>query len=459
MPLIEEEDLTPPAYQEPFISAQPYQGIAVDSQYTPLRDVIAYLEGSTWITDYYRGLYTKDMELTAQEVSQAAIYQSYQVIRGFELKVTAPLSPSQDEATTEHKLRGTANVPPCFRPNKGDMFTADIGDGRSAVLTVQSSRQLSWLRDAAFEIEYTVVDYLTEERQRDLERKITVDSTYDRKFLLSGGDPIVITSEFAMIQELRNYQQNLRELYWAQCFNYQFNTFLLPKQKLPTYDSFLMLAIEECYPQELRPPLDRLVSYVMDGDGVFKQPTIWDCLIRRSLAQWPLVMRDFDTIECRNYTQYMMYGSVQLSGLGRILFPKGRDVYANQYSTARYTTEHWPIESPYSKLEQDNIDLEYAVYRKVLNGTADVRPADMFVPLIHPIGLDDAYVFTEMFYKRVEFGQSRLELEVWKYLDGKPNDHRVLLELCRDTSNWGAMERFYLIPVLLILLRYNVKSM
>ena len=460
MPLIDDTDEKEiPAQQEPFLSEERYQSTSIDSQYTPLRDIIAYLEGSTWANDYYRGLYTKDMELTSQEVTQAPIYQSYQLIRGFELKVTSPLSPGQDEKTNEQKLRGTANVPPCFKPNKGDMFIADIGDGRRAVLTVQNSRQLSWMRDAAYEIEYTVVDYLTVEREQDLKRKVVVDSTYDRKFLLSGGDPIIVTSEFAILQDLRNWQERLRDLYWAQCFNRQFNTFLLPKQRQPTYDSFLMLAIEECYPVELRPALDRLVTYVMGGDGVFKEPTIWDCLIKRSTAMWPLLLRDFDTIECRNYRQYMMYGSVRLSGLGRLLFPKGRDVYQNAYSTDRYSTQHWPIESPYSQLEQDNMDLQYAVFRKILNGLTDVPPADMFVPLIHPIGLDDAYVFTNYFYDRAAYGQSRLELEVWKYLNNQANDQSTLLELCRDTQNWGPMERYYYIPVLLILLRHTVRSM
>ncbi len=97
--------------------------------------------------------------------------------------------------------------------------------------------------------------------------------------------------------------------------------------------------------------------------------------------------------------------------------------------------------------------MRYAVRRKVLNGLGDVPPAELFVPLIHPVGIDDYYVLSEYFYNKSQYGQSKLELQTRALLKGNALDIAVLLELLEDVPNWEPMEMFYYIPLLSFLIR------
>ena len=189
--------VTPPqATQEPFVSEQPFTPVQVDSKFQSMRDTLAYVEGSSWILPkYYHILTTKDQDLTAIQTNLDPVFQQYQLINNLELKVTDPLSPSQDTESGEHKLQGSGTMFPGFKPHRGDMFLADIGDGRSAYFEIYDVEQKNVMIDSAYAISYRVYDYATQELSKKFDDKVAKETYFVKEFLKNRQNPLIVAED------------------------------------------------------------------------------------------------------------------------------------------------------------------------------------------------------------------------------------------------------------------------
>ena len=88
---------------------------------------------------------------------------------------------------------------------------------------------------------------------------------------------------------------------------------------------------------------------------------------------------------------------------------------------------------------------------------------EMFMADIHRVDEDDYYIFGEDFYNQVfdnrhRSNMSKLECVVTVMLLRKKLDNELLLWFCETYHSWGALEKFYLIPILLMAIRYAIRS-
>lgn len=436
------------------VTKEPYKGLPVDAQKTAVSQLLVYIEGSSWTVTYYRQLVTNDGELSAQQPGRAPIEQQYQVINGFELKVTSPLTSSFEGETGESKLSGGATIYPSFRPNKGDMFIADIGDGRIAVFSVESVEQKNVLRDTTYAIEYNVVNYLNDELKLDLERKTVKTTYFHRDFVVAGQNPIVVDTEHERILVMTKAIEDLRERYMNFCYSHESKTFLVPRQDEPTYDPYVMDALDYWFPYQKQPASRRVKHYATGGQDGFQVNTLWESLIRGDAVLLDQAVHECDTISVKSIPALNYFRGIRFSPLERVLYPKERDLVL--YGRA-YPVEHARLISPYSQPEREAIELAYAIRNSILNGTGDIPPDQITIPMIHPVGCDDYYVLSERFYTKSTYGQSHLELQTWKYLDKQEMQSDILVQLINDVKNWGPMECFYYIPVLVLLLNAAIK--
>jgi len=83
---------------------------------------------------------------------------------------------------------------------------------------------------------------------------------------------------------------------------------------------------------------------------------------------------------------------------------------------------------------------------------------DLIIPDIHLVTKDDYYVLSEGFYKFNNGlqgpGMSRLEVLVCRMIRKMPVDPKDLIPLCESYHRWGALERFYYVPLLAVLIKY-----
>jgi hypothetical protein len=80
------------------------------------------------------------------------------------------------------------------------------------------------------------------------------------------------------------------------------------------------------------------------------------------------------------------------------------------------------------------------------------------LPLIKDVTVDDYYVFSEAFYKQDTPNMSKLEASVWDMLNRKALNLSLLVFYTRTWQTWGALERFYYTPFVLMLIRAQIKS-
>ena len=71
-----------------------------------------------------------------------------------------------------------------------------------------------------------------------------------------------------------------------------------------------------------------------------------------------------------------------------------------------------------------------------------------------PFASDNGYIFPIAFYTTTT-GSSDLEEMVSDYLEDKPISADKLVDLYEDSKSWSTMARLYLIPILVLLTRYQ----
>ena len=444
---------TPTPPKEPYVSEKPYVGSEVDSERHPVSSLLPYVKGFSWTVDYYRQYLTNDEESSSEQVSREAVYQQYQLIKDFELKVTSALSQDFESEAAEHSMVGTATIYPSFKPIKGDMFTADLFDGRAGLFTIRDVNQKTIFQDSTYEVEYEIVDFLNDTRKIDLESKVVVRTVFIRDFALNQQNPLVLDSVYEQIQRLRRGVGVLQKQYFWALYNQETQTFPVPKQRVGTYDPYLADFLTHVFPVSSRDPRSDVTLYHVGGDPGFSCKTLWDLVKESSTDFEGFITKEFDTISTRAFKTQPILNAIGYSRMERVLFPKDRDINEAYLNRHQHKVTHQRLDSPYSLEAWGEMELRYAVRRKILNGLGDVPPVELFVPLIHPVGIDDYYVLTEYFYNQSQYGQSKLELQTRALIKGKKLDSAVLLELLDDVPNWEPMEMFYYIPLLSFLIR------
>ena len=455
--------VTPPqATQEPFVSEQPFTPVQVDSKFQSMRATLAYVEGSSWILPkYYHILTTKDQDLTAIQTNLDPVFQQYQLINNLELKVTDPLSPSQDTESGEHKLQGSGTMFPGFKPHRGDMFLADIGDGRSAYFEIYDVEQKNVMIDSAYAISYRVYDYATQELSKKFDDKVTKETYFVKEFLKNRQNPLIVAEDYVLLQQCEANVHYLRKVWWREFYNFEFKTLLVPGQTEPTLDQFLMRHLDWFWPLKDRPGLQRVTSYSLDIDSGFVAPTLWNCLIEASAKDFWTIEQQVDFIAVRGIPAYIEqygHGGLKFSGISFVSFPKDRAYGDGKHDLVHHGLSHFRIESPYSNSGTAK-DLAYLLVHDTLDGLADLQATELATPLVHPVGVDDHYMLSKYFYTKAEYGQSQLELQTWNYLEHRSLDYRQLQNLCDDVKDCGVLERFYYIPILLFLLQAAIRGL
>jgi len=453
---------TPQATQEPFISEQPYVPVGVDSKFQSMRDTLVYLEGSTWIVPrYYHLMVTKDQDLTAIQQNLDPVYQQYQQINNLEFKVTDPLSVSQETDTGEHKLEGSSNMFPGFKPHRGDMFMADIGDGRSAFFEIYEVNQSNILIDSAYKVSYRVYDYATPELTKSFQDRVIQETYFVKEFLKNRQNPLIVAEDYVLLQQCKENIDYLRQVWWRKFYNFEFKTFLVPGQDQPTLDGFLAKYLDWFWPLQNRPGNQRVSTYPLQSDEGFLVPTLWESLINATDKDFWTITQELDTITVASlpfYIEQFGEGGLKFSGIRRVLFPKGRALGDNKHALVHNGLSHFRVESPYSA-EGSSKDLAYLIVNQNLDGFGEISPENLGTPLVHPVGTDDCYILSRFFYKDADYGQSELELQTWNYLKHLSLDYSKLKLLCDDVKDWGELEIFYYVPVLLFLLQAAIRGL
>lgn len=454
MPIVKAKPTTPTqqVVSIPKIQKEEFKSNVVDTKYEPIPSLMTYVEGSAWTVDYYSQVIDTDTALAGQDIGQSGIYQQYKVIRKFDLKVSSALSWSQNNETKSMSANGSAHIHSLVIPNHGDMFIADIGDGREGVFQVKSSEKKSLFKESVYFIEYEFV-YISDsdtDRRADLDSKVVQELYYKRDFLEHGQNPLITEKEYNTIEELQYRYKELINHYFRWFFSKQFNTLIIPGQQTKIYDHGLVSFMSSILNTDEAATVKFMRIMNCDDDLVLREPSIWTALLHKDKSYLRLGYSKTGLVSTKTFSPNVMLEGIRFSGLDYVVYPKDH-TSVDQLSSSVDVFSKVLAETTLDPVPTRGGNLSDLIYSQTLElNNTEIR-------MIRSVLSDEYYVLTENFYRELP-NQTLLEVMVRNYFQEEKNDPVVLLKLVNSYSNWGGLERFYYIPLLLVLIKDIIRS-
>lgn len=438
----------PPAVQEPFLSQKAPTLVQSDSKTTFLAALAPYVAGYSMRVTYYRNLMTDASETISTQITSEFVFQEYQRIDNFELKVTTPFSPSFDTEKGESILEGEAQVYSGFRPNRGDVFIADAGQGRNFVVTVETSELRNVFESSVSVITYRVAEWASNpDWIKALEERVVKKTTYVRDALLYGNNPLFVAEDYSYWESFQQARLNLEKAFHRLFWNPVNMTYMVP-QTHKTYDPYLMRLIPELLDYRRVDPLQRPNVYRVDGNPCFEKQSLWDLIKDRSWFGVQDILQRMDRAPVKGYYQPYLYNSICYTDIWYVVTDP-QVVWPRRPEVASMPV-HASFESSYSPEELEVWRTQQAEYYAAVDAGTLPLPEQ---PDFFPVALDQYYVLSERFYKQ-QPGLSKIEWLVSQMISNQELEYAALDHLIRTSGNWKPLERFYFYPLLLLLTQY-----
>lgn len=426
--------------KNPNMSPPPYQTVVVDTNHKKFGDLLTHVEGYKWVLEeYYSQMLGMDDDTEALSINRLEIYQQYLKILNFEMRVSAPLDPQQDDVSREFKLTGTSTLYPGFIPNKSDMFTARIGDGRKMLFVIETVEAKSVLLNTTYEISYSSVDYMTPEYEEAIAGKVVKTMHYVKDFQILGKSSFLVDSEYAAYQQLRDWEAKLPLEFIREFYDSEYSTLLVPEQKESAYDPFHTKFTKSVMATFTDPRWDRVREINVDVSNDKNYTFLYDVLNQMNERGLDFVEQFFVFLSARSRHRLTEYRNIRHSGIQYVYYPKGNEELGVEDDTMTLTPS-----AP--RVFNRPIDLNIIIADTRLEGLTS--PDIISVPSIKLVTEDSYYVLSEAFYKTVYDDMSALELLIMAVLNKKAICIGTLLQLCEKSVYWGKLERFYYLPLL-----------
>lgn len=457
MPIIQEESTQPSKIENniPKIFSPELQSTVVDTKQQPLMSLLQYVEGAPWKLNFYSQILARDSEPRGQDVNQSAIYQSYKKINDMEVRVTDALTWSQAEQTAMGTVVGTALINGYVIPNVGDMFCADVGDGREGVFQITSSERRSHLKGAVYLVNYMLMYFSSDAvvRRKDLEAKVTQVFFWHRDFLLRGQNPIVQKDTHHAVEALGMAYYEMIQNYFGWFYSREFNTLLVPGQEgIRVYDHFVTTMLLGMLESRDDPAIPFIKRLNVDDSNDLRKPQLFAAILRRDKSLLRLSNRSMGLASTRSFAYNPSAAGIRYVGVHYVVYPNSiqasADDWLNKLDWGKYTGFATMADggstTPGGNLNQILYadELEYAALTR---------------RMLKPVNMERGYVLSDDFYDNTPM-QSVLELMVRQYLNQEPIDERVLQTLVSTYTNWGSLERFYYIPLCLALIKSTIHN-
>ena len=464
MPLVTiKADSAPPVVEDPIkIECETFDGITVDTTYTPTSALQTFIEGSNWSVDYYSQVLGSDNEPTAQDLDRKAVYQQYRKIQGMDLKVSAPLTFDQEQTSTYMNATGSAYTFPFLTPNKGDMFVADVGDGRAGVFALTSVKRMTILKDSVYEISYQMVSYLTQERLEDLETKTIESLIYSRKSLFEGCGPFVTAEDQSRAQIYGELLQELIRRYLTDFLSQEHSCLLVPDQIGKTYDHFTTRFILQFLNTTDDARVRKIRERNITAEPVMQQPTLWDAVLYLDINRLYGCTQQVILATTQRFTGHPLLQALGYSGIPWVVFPLDAPTDVDSQYDLENLRHLVGIEFHAGELRRPAVYYRSQEERRPPYFQA-TPPGDSTQPWelppdIHPVVKDDFYVLSEAFYHDT-LEQSKLELLLRQCLQREALNLAQFDQMLGSVRKWDNLERYFYYPLVFVLLRYAMRGM
>lgn len=432
------------------VNDRDYTSTVVDLKWEPRVNLLTHIEGSSWVVDYYSQIINVDSNLSGQQYTKNPVYQSYTLIKDMEMKVSSPLNTSQDAESKGMTVTGSAQLYPFIIPNEGDMFVADIGEGKLGVFRVTDSVKKSIFKVACYEVSYGLNSDDNTNSISDLNQKVVKSYYFHKDFLTYGQNPLLVSSDNDVLISLDKSYRILAEQYFKKFFSNEFKTIMVPAQNFTIYDHFLVDFLLSEFGTRESPEIRYIRKLNVDDDQAMKCDSLWKALKYRDVTYLNTTFIKAGLVNARQFTKDPVMEGICYTGIEKVVYPIDPVLTVDYMQISQ--TKVLDIET--LKPSPDGPTVINEMIRAInLRGTVQ-----NVAESIYPVTVDNCYVLSLNFYNRTTT-MSVLESIVWNYLENKPADYSQLLDTTKAYFKWGVLEQFYYIPIILTLIRASIRGL
>lgn len=376
--------------------------------------------GMKWSVDYYLQVRAVNDAVSAPDINISATTQKYHKIKNVILTLTSPIVQGKIE-----EIQGECIINCGFTPNKCDVFIATMANGRDAIFILEdydvNHFNLHKVYKATFKL-FWLIDS-DNKVYNDIINKVIEEYTYDKDHLADYSAPVILSSDYNKKLDLKYKIPELTEYYFKHFINRDRHILSIPSPTTLVTDtlltSFLLNIIN------VTDSLDSLKLATVDIDlSETIKYTVWDAIINR----------DRNILNMADTDVGFRYLTPTASG------PMTR---AAIYLRINYIVD---------KLN----GLDPAKFS--ITDISKNKPNDYEDPIYAKEANDGSYIFSKYFYNNDTTKLGPLEKLLNDYFNDKVLDTDILNKLLNQFYCWSTVEQYYLIPILIVLIRDAVSK-
>lgn len=382
--------------------------------------IMQNIKGNRWTVDYFLQLRDVNDTIGAPDVNTPVSMQKYHRINKLDLIMQSTITQDVIES-----ISGEAIINAGFTPNKFDVFKATLTGGREVLFMLTEVNKRTYNIHEVYVVNFKIfciVDNKPDNLRvwNNLQQKVMKVYTYDRNYLLDYSAPVILQSDYKKKVELRLVLPTLIDYYFRNFINYEKNVIALPTTASIYTDLFLNRFLESIINQtdhELTSRLSNLSFEIGPNDKIY---TIWDVILKRDISLLKIVKTNIDF----RYSPY---------GLNEYINRKMN--YLGINFLAKEVNDGFDISIPYKDISAKRDD----DYEEPISGNTK-----------------GYYVVSEDFYKQDMVTCGYFEKLLFRYLNNEIINADELDKPLKEYVCWSTKDQFYLIPVLMVLVKYAI---
>jgi len=384
------------------INKNPYRTATVYGDDNSITAITAISDGSPWTVDYYAQLIDSDSQVSTPDLNTDITTLQYTKINKLILYVIEPINPAYTDS------EGVSYIHSGITPNINDIIKATLYDNRVSLLLITNVEYTTRNNTKRYKITYKPIYYL------DIDSAIfdTINNQTVREYWYDkGGEhPLLLKDEYYYKTEVTKAVPYLTEIWLSVA--------LTGKSFIHIPNRYNEIIVD--------PYLEDFVYKTMSIDDSDK----WIEMTRLNiLGDIPKVTTIYEVLITRNI---------------RLL-----DIL-DRKTTVQYTKRpHHPIMTKYGHIGVDKLVMFDEVGDFI---TKSPLPQETLPNNI------TTYLFSDNFYNG--YGVlSDMEQIVYDYLGNKEIDFKHILKIIDDMNNWGSIDKYYYIPILIFICKRYINNL
>lgn len=381
-----------------------------------LSTITHYVAGEKWTVDFFTQIRGVNEEAILPDINVPVSRLKYNRINKLILHLQTPI-----EQSDPNDIGGEAIINAGFPPNYGDVFIATLTGGREAIFIIDELEKRTYNNHEAYSAKFKLHAFLDKDGvfYRDMIYKTSKVYYYDKDHLLDYSAPIILAEDYKNKIDLKRYPSILANHYFKHMISKEKNVIAVPTLTSIYVDTLLNDFIYKIINRDEVPAMQNITDINVDLSNTISY-TVWDAILNRDLDMLAMSERAIGFKFTPSAT--IDIGSRHISYLG-ISFMV--DALAG---VAPATLE----------------------YRDIKINTEQI----ITVPLADNV---DNYIFSSAFYEQDIEQCGLLESLLLQYLRGEKVDGGKLQVLLEEYIHWDTIDQYYLIPILILLVKDTVQ--